>query len=77
MYKINVAQEEDQIYVFTQQQQKTFINKPNMTCKSRPLYSAQWRGCGGSVVERQATNPVVPSSNPGQSLQYHKISWVL
>ena len=26
MYKINVAQEEDQIYVFTQQQQKTFIN---------------------------------------------------
>ena len=33
--------------------------------------------CGGSVVERQATNPVVPSSNPGQSLQYQKISWVL
>ena len=29
-------------------------------------------GCGGSVVERQATNPVVPSSNPGQSLQYQK-----
>ena len=37
---------------------------------------AHW-GCGGSVVERQATNPVVPSSNPGQSLQYQKISWVL
>ena len=34
-------------------------------------------GCGGSVVERQATNPVVPGSNPGQSLQYQKISWVL
>ena len=28
---------------------------------------AQWLGCGGLVVERQATNPVVPSSNPGQS----------
>ena len=35
------------------------------------------RGCGGSVVERQATYPVVPSSIPGQSLQYQKISWVL
>ena len=37
---------------------------------------ALW-GCGGSVVERQATYPVVPGSNPGQSLQYQKISWVL
>ena len=31
-------------------------------------------GCGGSVVEYQATNPVAPGSNPGQSLQFQKIS---
>ena len=29
-------------------------------------------GCGGSVVERQAANPLVPGSNPRQSLQYQK-----
>ena len=36
-------------------------------------------GCGGSVVERQAAIPVITGSNPnpGQSLQYQKISWVL
>ena len=38
---------------------------------------AQFRGCSGSVVERQVTNPVVPGSIPGLSLQYQKISWVL
>ena len=33
--------------------------------------------CGGSVVEHQAANPVVPGSNPRQSRQYQKNSWVL
>ena len=36
------------------------------------LYGAKLWGCGGSMVERQAKNPVVPGSNPGQSLQYQK-----
>ena len=40
----------------------------------RGVVVAQW-GCVGSVVEHQATNPVVLGSNPGQSL--HKLVRVL
>ena len=47
-----------------------------VVANSRVINLVYW-GCGGSVVERQAANPVVPGSNPGQSLQYQKISWVL
>ena len=38
----------------------------------RGLWWLSLGGCGGSVKKRQATNPVVLGSNPGQSLQYQK-----